>query len=65
MLAKEVSPEFGSEYIMLVRKPDRRLESFFKEKLRQKVKMVFNENAYILKRHLEIFYPYVKVICKW
>ena len=55
MLAKEVSPEFGAEYIMMVRKPYRRLKSFFKEKLRQKVKMVFDENPYILKHARRFF----------
>jgi hypothetical protein len=61
MLAKEVSPSFGPEYVMLVRNPYRRLESFFKEKLRQKVKMVFDDDPYILKRHQEIFYDYLKI----
>jgi hypothetical protein len=61
MLAKEVSPEFGPEYVMLVRNPYKRLESFFKEKLRQKVKMVFDDNPYVLKRHQEIFYSYLKI----
>ena len=61
MLLKEIHPELGPEYIMLVRNPYRRLESFFKEKLRQKVNMVFDENPYVLKRHQEIFYPYLKI----
>ena len=61
MLVKEVSPAFGPEYVMLVRNPYRRLESFFKEKLRQKIKMVFDDNPYILKRHQEIFYNYLKI----
>jgi hypothetical protein len=42
-LQKEISIEFGPEYVMLVRNPYKRVESYFKEKLRQKVKMVFAE----------------------
>jgi len=61
MLAKEVSPSMGPEYVMLVRNPYKRLESFFKEKLRQKVKMVFDDDPYILKRHQEVFYSYLKI----
>jgi len=50
----------GPEYIMLVRNPYLRVESYFREKLRQKVRRVFDqENPYILKRHQEIFYPYI------
>jgi len=45
---------------MLVRNPYLRIESYFKEKLRQKVRMVFDEaKPYVLKRHQEIFYPYL------
>lgn len=58
-LLKEISLHAGPEYFMLVRNPYNRLESYFKEKLRQKVKMVFDETPYILKRHQTIFYPYV------
>jgi hypothetical protein len=60
-LQKEISTEFGPKYIMLVRNPYKRVESYFKEKLRQKVKMVFAEKPYGLKRHQEIFYPYIGV----
>ncbi len=56
-LLKEVRADAGPEYIMLVRNPYKRLESYFKEKLRQKVKMVFDVNPYILKRHQTIFFP--------
>jgi hypothetical protein len=46
MLAEEVRPEFGPEYIMLVRNPYRRLESFFKEKLRQRLDGVRRKSIY-------------------
>jgi len=50
----------GPEYVMLVRSPYLRVESYFREKLRQKVKKVFDkEKPYTLKRHQEIFYPYI------
>jgi hypothetical protein len=60
-LQKEINAGLGPEYIMLVRNPYIRVESYFKEKLRQKVKMVFDEKPYILKRHQEIFYPYIGI----
>lgn len=58
-LLKELSVGAGPEYIMLVRNPYKRVESYFREKLRQKVRLVFGETPYILKRHQAIFYPYI------
>lgn len=58
-LLKEVSIEAGPEYIMLVRNPFKRVESYFREKLRQKVRLVFDQPPYVLKRHQTIFYPYL------
>lgn len=52
----------GPNYIFLSRDPYSRIESFFKEKLRQKVKMVLDkDNPYQLKRHQEIFYPFFNI----
>jgi hypothetical protein len=59
---KEIDPRLGPEYFMLVRNPYNRVESYFKEKLRQKVYKVFDEqDPYILKRHQVIFYNYLDV----
>lgn len=45
-------------HYVLSRDPYKRTESFFKEKLRQKVKAVFDKDIpYKLKLHQEIFYP--------
>jgi hypothetical protein len=61
-LLKELSMGMGPEYIMLVRNPYYRVESYFREKLRQKVKRVLSvDKPYILKRHQEIFYPFLGI----
>lgn len=50
-------------HIFLVRNPYNRVESFFNEKLRKKVKMVTDSsNPYRLKLHQEIFYKYASIV---
>ena len=52
---------FGN-YYFLTRNPFSRVESYFKEKLRQKVFKVFDDDQpYQLKRHQEIFYPFIDI----
>lgn len=58
-LEKEINLDWGPEYIMLVRNPFTRLESFFREKLRQKVLLTEEVVPYTLKRHQQIFYEYL------
>lgn len=61
-IVKEIHRSVGPEYVMIVRNPYKRVESFFKEKLRQKVALVLNKNnPYKLKRHQTIFYEYLKI----
>ena len=58
MIAKNINPALGPEYIMLARNPFLRVESFFKEKLRLRVRQALDPvDPYLLKRHQELFYP--------
>lgn len=49
-------------HYFLVRNPYDRVESFFKEKLRQKVLQTTSDPPYILKLHQQIFYPFAGVL---
>ena len=61
-LLKSMGKQFGPEYVMLVRNPYNRVESFFKEKLRQKVRKALDaKQPYILKRHQMIFYDFLGI----
>lgn len=54
---KEIHVKLGPEYVMLVRNPYFRVESYYREKLNLKVRQVLDVDPYILKRHQQIFYP--------
>jgi hypothetical protein len=63
MLIKQWVPSISVAHYLLVRNPYDRIESFFKEKLRSKVREVTNlVNPYQLKLHQEIFYPFAGIM---
>ena len=61
-VCQNIGISVDGKYFFLTRNPFSRIESYFKEKLRQKVLKVFDEDhPYQLKRHQEIFYPYLNI----
>lgn len=59
MLLKNIVASKSKPHYLLVRNPYKRVESFFKEKLRKRVIQATATPPYHLKLHQEIFYPYL------
>lgn len=61
-VCQNIGVSAGGKYFFLARNPFSRIESYFNEKLRQKVLKVLDQvQPYQLKRHQEIFYPYLNI----